>query len=190
MHPISPLAALPLAACLLLHPAASLAGEGHDHGDAAPAAASTAGAPRFATQGAQFELVGVLQGHDLSLYLDRAADNSPVTEARIELDIAGQTLLATRHEPDSFEVELPDAPAPGLLKLRARVSVGEHTEVMDAELDLHGEAAHDAAGATQAGHRRWALAAWGLAALAGLGLLTQALRRARSTRALRQGGAA
>ena len=65
-----------------------LAGEGHDHGDATPVATGKA-LPRFAAVSESFELVGVLDGKQVTLYLDRFADNTPVRGAKIDLEIAG-----------------------------------------------------------------------------------------------------
>ncbi len=60
------LAALLVAATFLGAPA--WAGEGHDHGDAAPAAVGQA-LPRFSAVSETFELVGVLSGKQITLYL-------------------------------------------------------------------------------------------------------------------------
>jgi hypothetical protein len=90
------LAALSLAVLLLGTSMSATAGEGHDHGDAAPAAAGTA-LPRFAAVSETFELVGVLDGKQVTLYLDRFADNAPVRGAKIELEIAGAKFNAQAH---------------------------------------------------------------------------------------------
>ena len=97
------LAAMTIAAAPFL-PSLAHAGEGHDHGDAAPVARGAA-LPRFPAVSEAFELVGVLNGRQITLYLDRSADNSPVTEALIELEIGGAKLKAEKHE-DAFEVVL------------------------------------------------------------------------------------
>ena len=61
-------AALCAAAILAASPA--WAGPGHDHGDAAPAAVGQA-LPRFSAVSETFELVGVLSGKQITLYLDQ-----------------------------------------------------------------------------------------------------------------------
>ena len=43
-----------------------------------------------------FELVGVLSGKQITLYLDRFADNSPVRDAQIELEIGGAKFKAEK----------------------------------------------------------------------------------------------
>ena len=79
----------PILAVLLLSVAwPAWAGEGHDHGDA-PAAMVGPALPRFTAVSELFELVGVLDGTHLTLYLDRATDNSPVKDAKLELELGG-----------------------------------------------------------------------------------------------------
>eukprot|EP01042_Synura_sphagnicola_P021246 gene21246-26993_t len=72
----STFSALGLALLLGSLPPTALAGAGHDHGEAPVAAAGTA-LPRFAATSDLFELVGVLDGQKIALYLDHAGDNSP-----------------------------------------------------------------------------------------------------------------
>ena len=57
----------------------SMADEGHDHGDA-PTVAAVPAKPRFTATSEAFELVGVVNGKTITLYLDHAADNSPVMD--------------------------------------------------------------------------------------------------------------
>ena len=80
------LAALCMAAPLLASiPGDSSAHEGHDHGEtAAPAPANIA--PRGEAASKDFELVAVVQGQDLLIYLDRFDTNAPVTDAVIEVE--------------------------------------------------------------------------------------------------------
>jgi hypothetical protein len=153
-----------LASLVVLAPAPAWAGgdgHGHDHGPATPAAEAGAW-PRFAAESELFELVGVLQGRRLSLYLDRAADNTPVTEARIALELAGRQLPAQPQADGSFLVQLPAEPAPGLLAVTATVQAGQDTDLLVAELDLHAAHAHaDEAPAAPA----WRSGIWAAAGL-------------------------
>lgn len=85
----------PLALALLLSVAPLAAHEGHDHG-APPAAAATQGSPRIALHSDAYELVGVLRGDRLTLFLDRYAGNAPVTDAGLVVTIgAGADVAAT-----------------------------------------------------------------------------------------------
>ena len=76
---------------------AALAGDGHDHGEA-PAAPSGPAMPRFAATSDLFELVGVLDGAQLSLYLDHSADNRPVADAQLELDLASPAVYSDKNK--------------------------------------------------------------------------------------------
>lgn len=84
-----------LALASLLSVAPLAAHEGHDHG-APPAPVATAGSPRIALHSDAYELVGVLRGNRLTLFLDRYAGNAPVTDAGLVVTIgAGADLAAT-----------------------------------------------------------------------------------------------
>ncbi|WP_354449318.1 hypothetical protein [Ottowia thiooxydans] len=183
MKPVSFLAVLCIATALFL-PALVLADEGHDHGSAAPAAMGPS-LPRFAAVSDLFELVGVLEGKRITLWLDRAADNEPVTNARIELDIAGEKFKAEPHE-DTYEVVLTAEPTPGVLPVTAIVAAGSDNDLLAGELDLH-EQAH-AEPVSPAG--AWArYASWVGGALALLVLIFFA-RRLSASRQRRPGDAA
>lgn len=181
-----PWAALGLAALLFGVACPAIASEGHDHGDAAPAAAGTA-LPRFAAVSETFELVGVLDGRQLTLYLDRYADNSPVRGAKIELEIGGAKFNAQAHGDDAYEVLLKEAPKPGVLPVVATVTTGAAVDLLAGELDLH-EAAH----AEEAIHEHpWkTYAGWAVGGLAALAVLALVGRRLMAARRSHAGGAA
>lgn len=162
------------------------AGEGHDHGDTDPLASGPA-LPRFAAVSEAFELVGVLNGKQITLYLDRAADNAPVTEAQIELEIGGAKLSAEKHGTDEFEVVLADPPKPGVLPITATVTVGNEVDLLAGELDVHEVAHTDETAAA----RSWnEVAGWIAAAVAGLAALAFVGRRLTTTRQRYARGAA
>lgn len=181
---LSPTAAL-LAVVLFFASAPARAGEGHDHGEAS---ATTAGPalPRFAASSELFELVGVLKGRELTLYLDHTDSNAPVKNAKLELEIGGRKLAPKPHGDGEFELVLDAEPKPGVLPVMATVTTADDADLLAGELDIH-EAAH-AEEAPARSARIWAQwAAAGLAALVATGLLT---RRLLGARALRVGAAA
>lgn len=186
MKSTHPLAALSLAAFLLGAGVPAAAGDGHDHGDAAPAVAGTA-LPRFAAVSETFELVGVLDGKQVTLYLDRFADNAPVRGAKIELEIAGAKFSAQAHGDDAYEVVLKEAPKPGVLPITATVTAGTEVDLLAGELDLH-EAPH----AEEAVHEHsWKeVAGWAIGGLAALAVLVLGGRRVMAARQPQTGGAA
>ncbi len=177
-------AALLVAAILVAPPAR--AGEGHDHGDAAPAAVGQA-LPRFSAVSEAFELVGVLSGKQITLYLDRFADNSPVRGAQIELEIGGAKFKAEKQGEDEYEVVMPNEPNPGVLPVTATITAGNETDLLAGELDIHEEAHAEEAVAT---HSWTENAGWGAGGVAVLVLLLWGGRRVMGDRKVRAGGAA
>ncbi|MDO9313718.1 MAG: hypothetical protein Q7T97_04115, partial [Burkholderiaceae bacterium] len=131
-----------------------------------------------------FELVGVLNGKQITLYLDRATDNAPVTGAQIELEIAGTKFKAEAHD-DTYDVVLPEAPKPGVLPITATVTAGAEVDLLAGELDLH-EDAHAGEAAHTHGWKEYA--GWAAAGLAALALLVFIGRRL-AARRHGQGGA-
>ena len=155
-------------ALLLAGPAR--AGDGHDHGGAEPAAAGPA-LPRFAASSDLFELVGVLDGHHLRIWLDHAPSNAPVENAQLVLELNGQPVAIKAVAAGEFEAELAAEPGPGTHPVTATVTAGADADLLAGELDIHAEAA--AAEAPHAhGWRAWApWAAGGLVLLLALAAL-------------------
>lgn len=138
-----------LVAAMAVPAGSALAHEGHD--DAAPAATAGAEAsPRFAARSDAFELVGILQGPHLALYLDHAGDNRPAQDATLALDIGGKPVPVHAEGEGLFEAELAEPPE-GELAIVATVSAGGSTDRLAATLDVHGHA--ETAAAQKSG--RW-----------------------------------
>jgi hypothetical protein len=185
MRLISLISTLGLALVLGLVPPAVHADAGHDHGEAPTTAAGPA-MPRFAATSEVFELVGVLDGQKLALYLDHAGDNSPVKDARLELDIAGTRVPVTRVADGEFQAALAAPLAEGVSPITATVVAGADTDLLAGEIDIHA-AAHAHAEPTG---RRNALVAGAVAAVLAALAVVWGLRRGRAARAQRLGGAA
>ena len=162
------------------------AGEGHEHGEA-PTATGSSAQPRFTAVSEIFELVGVLKGKQLKLYLDRADDNSPVKDARLELELGGVKIDVKPHGEGEFEVLLAQPLQPGVTAVTATVVAGQETDLLAGELDIREGAQADAS----ASGRPWKkYSIWLLAGLLTLALLVVGLRRFRANRINRLGGAA
>lgn len=175
-----------LLAATLLFGSSAWAGEGDDHGDAAPAVAGQA-LPRFSAVSEDLELVGVLSGKQITLYLDRFADNSPVRDAQIELEIGGAKYKAEKQGEDEYEVVLAEAPKPGVLPITASVTAGKDSDLLVGELDIHEEAHADEAAQTPSWTR---YAGWAAAGVAVLAAVVWGGRRVMVARSVRVGGAA
>lgn len=151
-----------------------LAHEGHDHGAAAKPA-DVRLAPRFELRSEDLELVGVLAGKDLIIYLDSAADNAPIPGAQIEIEGQGIKGLATEMAGGVYQLSAPSLTQPGKYPLTITVQAGEIVDLLSASLEV-GEAA---AAVTDAGHPArnwWFYAGTPLLLLAG-GLIVRRLRR-------------
>lgn len=172
-------------ALLASHPGSAFAGPGHDHGDAAPASGGTA-LPRFTAVSDQFELVGILDGRKVTLFLDRFADNSPVPEARIDLEVGTEKIAARPTAEGEFEVMLAAAPASGVLPVIAMVTVGGESDLLAGELDIHA-ATPDDAHAHEPGWKE--MLVWGGTGVAALLLAWAALRALRGRNARVRGAA-
>ncbi|MEJ8822201.1 hypothetical protein WKW80_09130 [Variovorax humicola] len=184
MTPQSLLAALGFAA-MLLAASPALAGDG-DHGDT-PSAGAGPVLPRFATVSEIFELVGVLNGMHLTMYLDRFADNSPVKDARIELELGGAKVKVEQHGEGEFEAVLAELPNAGVLPVSATVVAGNERDLLTGQLDIH-----EAPRADAVAHRHgWKeIAGWVAGGLTALFVLGWGMRRLASARQRRAGGAA
>jgi hypothetical protein len=129
-------AAARMALLLTLLSPLAMAGPGHDHGEAAPQAQGTA-LPRFVAVSEDLEMVGIVDGKQLTIYLDRFRDNSPVNDAQIDIDIEGGKYKADKHGEGEYEVILKDTLKPGVVAITATIQAGELNDLLAAELDLH-----------------------------------------------------
>ena len=153
----------------------------HDHDDGHAPAPSAAPAvegalPRFAIQAHGLELVGVLDGDELTLYLDDWHDNSPVTDAELTLQLDDVAVEVEQSAPGTFDAHLPVLPEEGAIAVQARVVRGDSVERLKGEL-TRAHAEHDHDDAPSAGRH---LLFWLLGGLAALALLFWAVRHARS----------
>ncbi|GAA6118616.1 hypothetical protein [Acidovorax sp. FG27] len=146
--------------------------EGHDD---APAPAARAGQPRFTAASELFELVGVLDGRQLALYLDHAPTNAPVKDATLELEIGERKLQALPQGDGRFEATLEPPLPEGTWPVTATVAAGNDSDLLAGEWDIHGDAHAEPAHAR--GWREHAL--WGAGGIAALALAVAALRMAR-----------
>lgn len=153
-------------------PMQTLAGEGHDHGET-PTAAGGPALPRFSAVSEQFELVGVVNGKQVTLYLDHAATNAPVRDAQLAVELGGQKINVKPHAEGEFEAELTEALQPGVIAITATVTTAKDSDLLAGELDLHEDEHAVAAHA----HGWQEVAGWIAAAAAGLALLAWGGRR-------------
>ncbi|TVO59705.1 MULTISPECIES: hypothetical protein [Denitromonas] len=165
----------------------TLAGEGHDHGET-PAPAAGPALPRFTAASELFELVGIVNGKRITLYLDRFDDNSPVEGASLALELGGVSIPVENHAVGEFEATLQQELDSGVVAVTATVIAGQESDLLVGELDLHDD---DASTLAVADAPEWkAYAPWLGAGVAAIGLIGWAAQRKGSVRNGQAGGAA
>lgn len=147
-------AGLPLLGLLMTASTAQAAPGAHgpngEHLDApAQSASGGAGAPRIETRTETFELVGRLQGGELSIFINRFETNEPVLDATVELDAGALKAKAPFHS-DLGDYAVDDAAfieaisKPGQHPLVIMVVAGADADLLEATLNVPAGAAPQA----------------------------------------------
>ena len=159
------------------------AGEGHDHGEAPTAATGTA-APRLTSHSDLFELVGMVEGNEMKIYLDRFTTNEPVTDAKIEVEIGNIKGIAAEQADGSYIFKNDVFTNPGDLSVSFTVIAGKDADLLAGDLKIDGpidDYAHDENGKPWL---RWAAYASGALLLAAIVFVAIRRRRRAATFAL------
>jgi len=117
--------------------------EGHDHG-VPPLTAPTAVAPRMEASSESFELVGIVRGEAMILFLDRFSSNEPITRATIDVTADGAAVRAEPRPDGTFLVRAPWVTRTGSVDLVFAIVTSETSDLLIGTLDL--PAAADEAG--------------------------------------------
>jgi membrane fusion protein, heavy metal efflux system len=127
---------LPLAAVLIVLASGAGAHEGHDHGTPPPAAV-TATTPRIATHSDAYELVGILRGDRLTIYLDDYATNTPITDAAIAVTVSGdEEAQATLGADGTYALTSPRFAGAGPLEVIFAVTAPSGDDLLIGTIDL------------------------------------------------------
>jgi biotin carboxyl carrier protein len=169
-------------AALLVAPAA-LAHEGEDHG-APQAQIQQPLAPRVEATSPDFELLAVLEGDELTLYLDRYATNEPVPEAKIEVESGANRGVAKAAGPGVYTLSAPWLSAPGKQDLVFTIEAGETSDLLAASLEIHEPPSQDRWRSALTRYAAWAAGTLPVLVVAGIALRWLRNRRRRNLRAL------
>lgn len=172
-----------IASWLLTGASAAFGHGGEDHGAPPPAVGRTV-LPRAVASSDEFEMVAVLDGKKLVIYLDRFASNEPVTGAKVEVEGDGLKGIAAESSPGVYDLDaaaLIGLGAAAKHPLTIAIESGDSADLLSATLDTSAppsELAH-----THAWGER---AVWFGAALLGLaGGLLWVIRRKKQSRGVK-----
>ncbi len=166
-----------VAIAIIAAPAFATAHEGHDH--AAPSFSPIPLALRAEDKSDQLELLAVLDGAKLTIYVDRYDTNEPVRDARVEVEGAGIKEVATQAGPGVYTLAAPASlSVPGKHALTLSVEAREISDLLSVSLNVPAPAN---AVANPTSRDEWAV--WGLSgALAIAALAMVAMRQRRNRR--------
>lgn len=95
-------------AALTLNLSVSLAHEGHDHGDEEKSTIVSSAFPRATARSDLYEVVGILKNGELSIFIDDAVSNKPITDAKLQVTIGDTAAIEAERTADGYNVALPD----------------------------------------------------------------------------------
>ena len=124
-----------LMALMSLTPHLAQAGEGHDHGQAVPAAVGHT-LPRVTSSSDLFELVGVVDRGEMVIYLDRFETNTPVLNATIEVDMEGVKGMAKAQPDGTYHFAHVALSQPGSWPISFTVTAGADTDLLAGDLEV------------------------------------------------------
>ncbi len=112
--------------------------EGHDHGPE-PETGAVPTSPRVAAVSDNYQFVGIVEGEVLVIYLDRAADNAPVSTATIEVTLNGETFKAVTQLKETYEITAPLLRKPGKIEVVVAIKDGATSDLLVGSLPIPGD---------------------------------------------------
>ena len=137
------LRALAVTAVLCAAIAPASAHEGHDHGEQQPVSAGAL--PRGEADSDAFEIVAIVRGENLEIYLDRFATNEPVTGATLEVESPDGPVKAAAGADGTYRVAAPWLAKNGRADLIFTVTAGDTTDILPLTIQTAPGAAQSAA---------------------------------------------
>jgi len=124
---------------LIAFPLPILAGgdssDGHTHASPAPVPVSQSVTPRAVAATEEFEVVAVLEGKKLLVYVDRFASNEPVAQAKVEIEGAGLKGVASETTPGTYVLEIATTIPQAKHPLTISIEAGDTVDLLSATLD-------------------------------------------------------
>jgi cobalt-zinc-cadmium efflux system membrane fusion protein len=124
-------------ASLILGLAASVAHEGHDHGEADKSAVVSSAYPRVAARSELYEIVGILKDGQFSIFLDDAVTNEPVSDAALQVTIGDSgPIEATKAGNGVYTAAFPDRKLTGSVEVIFSVAAKKGDDLLVDSLTL------------------------------------------------------
>ncbi len=87
--------------------AVASAHEGHNHDKEIKPQSNVVAAPTLTAVSENYELVAIVKGRQMTVYLDQFESNAPVIDADLDFDFSGTVVKATRNADGTYSVALP-----------------------------------------------------------------------------------
>jgi hypothetical protein len=122
-------------AVLIIIPAPLSAHEGHDH-ETAPLSTGGSFAERGESSSEAFEVVAVVEGLELVIYLDQFATNEPVADATIEVETPAGPVAVQKRTGDAYRLPAAWLAQPGRYDLIVTATTKSGAEVLPLALEI------------------------------------------------------
>ncbi len=127
--------AMVLALSTLASPQLTFAHDGHDHEPAATTLPMTI-SPRAVATGDEFEAVAVLKSGELLIFVDRFADNSPVTNAAVLVTVGNREIKALPAPNGIYRIAWPPAAKSGRHDVVMNIQDGATADLLIATIEI------------------------------------------------------
>ncbi|MFK4489097.1 efflux RND transporter periplasmic adaptor subunit [Bradyrhizobium sp. USDA 336] len=105
--------------------------EGHDHGDAEKTAVVSSAYPRIAARSELYEVVGILKDGRLSVFIDDAVTNEPVSDAALQVTIGDSAPIeASSGEDGVYTAPIPNGTPSGSVEVIFSINASRGNDLL------------------------------------------------------------
>ncbi|MEY9107590.1 cobalt-zinc-cadmium efflux system membrane fusion protein [Bradyrhizobium yuanmingense] len=105
--------------------------EGHDHGDAEKTAVVSSAYPRIAARSELYEVVGILKDGRLSVFIDDAVTNEPVSDAALQVTIGdSDPIEASIREDGVYTAPIPNGTPSGSVEVIFSINASRGNDLL------------------------------------------------------------
>ena len=115
---------------------ASAAHAGPGHGEEKPTTTQAQASPRFYAESDLYEAVGVINGKEITLYLDRYSSNELVKGAKVEIELEGSKISSEPHGDGEYLFRLKNKIKDQPTAITITINDDDVTDILAATIDL------------------------------------------------------